>query len=119
MHLNLSKREGGIPEGVIENMPWSLYYVGLCRMPINPADARSYLSHAYKVFMGENDRAGIFLSWSAVVDTFLFGWKDFKPLDFWIEEFEGLMQENVIARREATKQSLLLDCFGRFAPSQW
>ncbi len=101
-----------LPVEVMERSPWLYYYLGLCRLPVNPTAARKDLEVAYKMFKeenslspsqipppltgggkGEGDPAGLFLSWSAIVDTFLYEWKDFKPLDYWIEEFEWLQEQ--------------------------
>lgn len=97
-----------IPSNVLNYSPWLLYYLGQCRIPQNPVLARKDIEAAYRLFKeeknkipppltgggeGEGDTACLFLSWSAIVDTFLYEWKDFKPLDFWIEEFERLTAE--------------------------
>ncbi|MBI1910771.1 MAG: hypothetical protein HYS21_02085 [Deltaproteobacteria bacterium] len=82
-----------IPDKVIEGEAWLLFYRGLCRLPFSPPEARKDLVPAYGLFKSEEDRTGIFLSWSGVVDTFIYEWRDFRPLDNWIAELEGLSRK--------------------------
>lgn len=79
-----------MPKKVVESDPWLIYYLGCCRLPISPAEARASFEASYRSFMAVDDASGSFIAWSGVVDTYLYEWKDFVPLDFWIKEFEGL-----------------------------
>lgn len=83
----------GLPKPMLEESPWLLYWLGFCRMPFNPALSRRGFEAAYRLFKAEKDITGIFMAWSAIVDTIIYEWKDFHPLDHWITEFEGLLKE--------------------------
>ncbi|MBI5096987.1 MAG: hypothetical protein HZB32_05020 [Nitrospirae bacterium] len=104
-----------IPSHVLNSSPWLLYYLGQCRIPQNPALARKDLEAAYRLFKegGFDDKStGLFLSWSAIVDTFLYEWKDFEPLDFWIEEFERLTAEFPDFPSVAVEEHAISSIFG-------
>lgn len=83
-----------LPAGMAEKNGWLLYWKAMCRLAAKPAESRSLFERAYAIFGLEKDRAGAFLSWAGIVDTFLYEWKDFKPLDRWIAEFAALQRES-------------------------
>lgn len=80
-----------LPDAMVSGSPWLLYYYGLCRLPISPSEARERFEAAYALFEPADDHRGSFLAWCGAVDTVLYEWKDFKPLEHWITEFERLM----------------------------
>ena len=82
------------PEEYRACSPWLLYWLGICRMPFDPGDSRTWLEKAFERFKACNDMAGAFLSWSSIVDTFVYEWGDFSPLDHWILVLEGLLSEH-------------------------
>jgi ATP/maltotriose-dependent transcriptional regulator MalT/two-component SAPR family response regulator len=81
-----------IPKEISENSPWILYWSGICRQLSNPPEAKKYFERAYNFFDSIGDFAGALMSWSAIVDTYVFEWNDFTPLDHWIEKLDGHMQ---------------------------
>ncbi|MBI5969983.1 MAG: hypothetical protein HY884_02380 [Deltaproteobacteria bacterium] len=81
-----------MPAGVLDSDAWLKYYLGVCRLPFDPASARLALEDAFNLFKKKEDPAGIFLSWSGVVNGFIFEMNDFHPMDFWIAEFERLVE---------------------------
>ena len=81
---------GSFPQQRIDNSPWLLYWQGVCRMAFNPAEARGYLENAYALFEFASDAAGLFLSWSKIVDSFVHEWGDARPADRWISELSRL-----------------------------
>ncbi len=92
----------GLPDETINRAPWILYWLGICQMSFSPAASRRYLEEGYKQFKTGDDRRGLLLSWSGVVNTYLYEWKDFKPLDFWIEELEQIRLLRGFAPRNDT-----------------
>jgi LuxR family transcriptional regulator, maltose regulon positive regulatory protein len=80
-----------IPAEIVQNTPWLLYWQGVCRLPYAPAESRRLLEGAYQGFIEQKDAAGELLSWAGLVDTFVFEWNDFTPLDRWLD----LMEERV------------------------
>jgi DNA-binding SARP family transcriptional activator len=82
-----------LPRDILEKNPWLLYWMGSCRLPFDPSSARSNYEKAFEKFRAEKNPAGIFLTWSGVVQSILSGFEDFKPLDQWISTLDELMHE--------------------------
>ena len=83
-----------IPGDVLENKPWLLYWYGYCYLAFNPGLARSYFDRAFNQFKNQNNQEGLFLSWSGVINTFLYEWGDFSAADKWIDVFDELYIDN-------------------------
>lgn len=79
-----------LPEEVLERTPWLRYWLGVCRMPFDPLEARSHFAHAYTAFQDARDPVGLYSAWTGAVDTFFYLWNDFTQLDFWIDELLAL-----------------------------
>ncbi|MBF0563920.1 MAG: hypothetical protein HQK89_01625 [Nitrospirae bacterium] len=86
-----------IPDEFLRNRPWLLHWKGMHLLSANPADAREILESAYVKFKSLEDTDGMLLTFCAIVDSFVYEWKDFHPLDYWIVEFEEL------SKRSATR----------------
>ncbi|MBI2400956.1 MAG: hypothetical protein HYV23_07890, partial [Deltaproteobacteria bacterium] len=91
-HRLLSQWLGSIPEWKLRGDPWLLFWSGAASLPAAPAEARTRLTAAYRLFKSLCDPAGIYLSWSVIVDTFCYEWTDFRPLDGWIKELNRIRQ---------------------------
>jgi ATP/maltotriose-dependent transcriptional regulator MalT/DNA-binding SARP family transcriptional activator len=72
--------------------PWLLYWNGICRLPYDPSLARVHLEQAYLHFKSSGDLLGQCRAWCAIVDSMVFEWSDFKPLDRWIDEMDQLLR---------------------------
>ena len=72
---------GEIPPSHRAGVPWLDYYLGTCRMPFDPREARECLVRAYAAFREKSHPVGEYLAWSGIVDTFIYAW---------IEQFEAL-----------------------------
>ena len=82
---------GRIPDDFLNKKPWLLYWKGAYLLPANPVEARKSFEAAYELFKDEDDKRGLFPTWSYIVDTFMSDWTDFQPLDHWISELELLI----------------------------
>ena len=80
-----------LPGELAESDPWLLYWKGTCQLLFTPALASPTLEKSFHRFRKEKDVPGIFLSWSAVVESIMAGFEDFKPLDGWISVMEKLL----------------------------
>lgn len=80
----LEKWIAALPEEKLKSNPWMHYWMGTCRLPSNPMESRTFLERAFDLFVSSGDEAGAFLSWSGAVQTFLYVFDDFNPLDRWI-----------------------------------
>jgi len=73
-----------LPEDLRSDDPWLLYWTGICSQLRNPAESRAAFERTFELFSRAGEEAGVFLSWSGVVDAILFQWDDFRSLDRWI-----------------------------------
>ncbi|WP_290653577.1 BTAD domain-containing putative transcriptional regulator [Aquisalimonas sp.] len=80
-----------LPAARVHTEPWLLYWRGIARSPFDPVAARESLARAFAQFHSQDDVAGAFLAWSGVVDTFIYAWDNFTPLDQWIDTLESLL----------------------------
>ncbi|MDH4216619.1 MAG: hypothetical protein OEV23_06980, partial [Gallionella sp.] len=83
------------PQELVGRSAWLLYWTGICRMAFDPQESRGWLEKAFELFKPQREPAGAFLSWASIVDTFVYEWHDFKPLDHWIAEMEHLLADNL------------------------
>ncbi len=81
-----------LPPARVAETPWLLYWLGVCRLPYAPAEARSHFTAALALFDGTGDAAGVFLSWSGAVDSFVYEFGDFKPLARFVDTLPALLQ---------------------------
>jgi len=73
-----------LPEEHLARQPFLRYWLGMCRQPYNPVEARQYFIEAYQA--ATEDQAVLrILSWAAIVDGYRYEWNNFSPLDGWIE----------------------------------
>lgn len=79
---------GVIPAAVRERRPWLTYWLGMARIPFDPAAARGHLEEAYARFAQAANAEGIYLAWAAVAETYVRGGLSFVPLDGWIRRFD-------------------------------
>ena len=84
-----------LPEGLIQRNPWLLYWLGISKMFINPAESKPILETAYWQFDTANDVAGLALSWSGLMDAIFFQYIDLRQMDRWVVEFETKLGERV------------------------
>ncbi|TFZ05794.1 hypothetical protein EZ313_03815 [Ramlibacter henchirensis] len=70
---------------------WLSYWLGLCRLAFNPAEARGHFERAYDAFKAANDLAGRCVTWCALVDSVVFEWGNFKPLAPLLADMEPLL----------------------------
>lgn len=80
-----------LPSEVVEASPWLLYWRGACYLPFIPREARVDFEKAFLQFDALADQNGLFLSYAGVVNTFVYEWDNFKPLDHWIELLKDLL----------------------------
>ncbi len=83
--MTLSGWIEAIPESMVQDTPYLLFWKGICHLPFSPPQGREYLEKAFHLFETGQDAEGVFLAWSGMVTSFLSEWDDFTPLDPWIE----------------------------------
>ena len=82
-----------LPRDMLENTPWLLYWLGVCRLPSNPSESRHYFDAAFERFYAQADQTGIWLSWSYAVDTIFYDWEDISPLDKYVRIFHDIYRK--------------------------
>jgi LuxR family maltose regulon positive regulatory protein len=85
-----------LPEEVIKENPWLLYWMGICRLPFSPSQSQPYFEEAYQNFNSQRNIAGIIQACSGMVDSIINMAADFSSLDRWIsvlEEVGGAFKE--------------------------
>ncbi|MCK9417905.1 MAG: hypothetical protein M0R70_00830 [Nitrospirae bacterium] len=68
------------PLDALERAPWLLYWRGIAMMPYSPVKSREDFERTFELFKGNDDRAGLYLSWAGAVDSIFFG-SEFTMLD--------------------------------------
>lgn len=89
----LEKWLTALPEDLVENTAWLLFWLGSCRFPFDPSQSMRCHEKAFKLFRKEGNMEGTFLSWSSIVDGIDFSHNDLSRLDRWIHVLEGLMHD--------------------------
>lgn len=77
-----------LPAPVRDSNPGVAYWRGIAMLPFDPPRARAALSFAYHEFKKAGAVEDRWRAWCGVVDSFVFEWRDFHPLDEWIAEIE-------------------------------
>ena len=86
-----------LPVAVRHSTPWLGFWLGMCRLRIDPADARRHLESAFVMFEQVGDRLGQALSATAIIEAHVNEWIDYHPIDVWIARLERLLTEGSIA----------------------
>jgi LuxR family maltose regulon positive regulatory protein len=81
-----------IPEKVLSDDPWLLYWKGICRLPFNPMESHVYFEEAFVRFKSEKS-PGAFLAWAGIVESIMYGNEGLKPLDSWFPVIEKLLKQ--------------------------
>jgi len=79
-----------LPNDLVENNPWLLYWKGTSRSPFDPALAQPYFEQAFEQFKVQSDLPGVLLAWSGVVYSIIYRFEHYSPLDRWIQLFPEL-----------------------------
>lgn len=91
----LRKWLASVPEELGENVPWLLFWRGVCTMPVSPPSARNDFGKAFELFKSMQDRAGMFLSWSGSVESSLHE-GEFVQLDERIALLDEVFRDEIV-----------------------
>ncbi len=93
-----------LPDDTINQDPWLLYWIGESRAVFDPVEGRSYFEKSFKKFyknehnlscINQKKRflsTGVYLSWSGIIETFIYEYGSFVPLKKWISIMEKIMR---------------------------
>jgi DNA-binding SARP family transcriptional activator len=90
-HQTLAEWLGAVP-GILSADGWISYWLGHARLPFGIADARLWFEGAFARFEAEGDVIGLYLAWTAIVNSYLMEWEGFSDLDRWIDVYDRLRQ---------------------------
>jgi LuxR family transcriptional regulator, maltose regulon positive regulatory protein len=100
-----------LPVSLREESPWVLYWLGRCRLGYDPVEARRHLEAALRLFEeAGTDATGLYSAWAAIIDTFVFEWGDFAPIDHWI----GVLDRRLAGRPPVPAEVEARVAFGMF-----
>ena len=79
-----------LPQEVLKNNPWLLFWMGMCSLPVSPSRSQPYFEEAYQKFKSQGDITGIIQSCWGIVHSIMNTTGDYGPLDRWISVLEEL-----------------------------
>ncbi|MFH2122027.1 MAG: BTAD domain-containing putative transcriptional regulator [Pseudomonadota bacterium] len=82
-----------IPEKLREELPWILYWLGVCTLYVNPPESKAFFQRAFAIFCDEEDNCGSLLAWSGLVNSTFFSFDNFLVLDGLIVWLERKIEE--------------------------
>jgi len=92
-HQTLGEWLSSVPEHVIEENAWLLFWKGSCHLPFDQNKSRGFFERAFKALYIKKDPAGTLLSWCGTVEAVIHGFDDLKLLDRCIDSLDGLLTE--------------------------
>lgn len=98
-----------MPRQIVEDVPWLIFWKGMCRVAVNPSESLSYLEKAYQQFMSRKEATGAYLAWSWNVIAVWNCYDDMTLLDRWIDAYPS-MDQDVNASVPAEIGSLAAGC---------
>ncbi len=81
-----------MPTQIRDDSPWLLYWLGVCRIFLDPVHSMPLLEKAYHLFKHRQDIPGLLLCWAAIINSILLKSGSFSPFQQWIDEFTHLEQ---------------------------
>jgi pentatricopeptide repeat protein len=86
-----------LPEPLRNTTPWLRFWLGMCRLRVDPAKARLDLEPAFALFQQEDDTLGQALAATAINEAHMVECVDFRRLGPWIASLETLMSPRDVA----------------------
>ena len=85
-----------LPQEDRQQRPWLLYWSGISRLVFDPITARKDLEDAYQRFEAaqQQDVAGLFLSCSGIIESYICGVDDMAPAIIWGDRLQQLLYQN-------------------------
>lgn len=84
-----------IPSTLLQKNPWLLYWRGFCKIAFDPVDAHAFFEQALRFFDAEKNSTGVFLTWSRIIESILYKFEDFRPIDKWIQWLEERLRSGL------------------------
>ncbi|MBI5191845.1 MAG: hypothetical protein HZA08_00190 [Nitrospirae bacterium] len=79
-----------LPQELIDNTAWLLYWKGVCKLLVNPEDGLPFFEKAFQIFSKEEAITGLSLSACGAIDSIFYSFRDYSRLDTWIDEMNKI-----------------------------
>ena len=86
-----------LPEPIRNTTPWLRFWLGMCRLRVDPAKARLDLEPAFALFQQGDDTLGQALAATAINEAHMVEWVDYRRLDPWIAALEAILNRRNVA----------------------
>jgi ATP/maltotriose-dependent transcriptional regulator MalT len=86
-----------LPEPIRNTTLWLRFWRGMCRLRVDPANARLDLETAFALFHERDDALGQALAATAINEAHMVEWIDYRRLDRWIACIEALLGRRDVA----------------------
>ena len=83
-----------IPVPRLEQSPYLLLWMGICKMSSGFTLARELFEKAHALFELQDDAVGLYLSWSGVIDSIVYEWANYSRLDIWLKKLDCVMEKH-------------------------
>ena len=97
-----------MPEAVVDEAPWLLYWLGVCRIPFNPANARKDFEKVFELFQAQQDKHGMLISLSSIMNCAVYEGGGFLFLDKWIRAAETIPLESMTSLPTDIKAQIVI-----------
>jgi len=78
-----------LPEEIVNNASWLLYWRGACKLPFNATESRRLFEKAFERFRNAGDQVGTVVAWSGMADACLYEGEDYNLLDGYITALDN------------------------------
>lgn len=102
----LQKWIEGVPGKVVENTPWLLYWLGVCRLHFNPSGSLPLFERAFQLFKASREETGAFLSWAGIVNAIAHSGEGIERIEPWFSMLKHLMRTMSFPSEEVEAQVL-------------
>ncbi|MFO1318113.1 MAG: BTAD domain-containing putative transcriptional regulator [Burkholderiales bacterium] len=82
----------GMPEPVLRQDPWALFWWASCRVMVDPREAQAALDDAFDAFAAQGDETGEFFAAQAQTEIVFVLGESFRPLDRWIDVLGPMLE---------------------------
>ncbi len=79
-----------LPPQRVEDAPYLLYWKGVCYSSVNPIEGIVLFERAFRLFMAQGDRMGMFLAWCASADLCLHS-MEYGHIEGWVANLNNLL----------------------------
>ncbi|HSL60288.1 MAG TPA: BTAD domain-containing putative transcriptional regulator [Desulfotignum sp.] len=79
-----------IPRQMTSEIPWLIFWQGICKIPTTPEQAKDLFRKALDLFEARSEAAGCFMALSGILDAITFQFNVFQEMDAYFEKCRQL-----------------------------